>query len=69
MPEPEPRSELAPWLTDFIAQESQPVKVDEWVSRTASAIDAEIPAVRHDAELQSDVATAIREHWTTFLSD
>jgi len=68
VPEPEPRAELAPWLADFIAQESQTLKVDQWVGRTAAAIDAEIAAVRHDAELQADVATAIREHWTTFLS-
>lgn len=56
------------WVEAFIARESQPEVVDQWVDRIDEQIFAEHPDIAADAVLLRLIRTSTRTHWLAFLS-
>ncbi len=65
---PPPTPAVETWLPGFVAAETQPAMIEQWVDRTTSAIVAALPATRKDAGLADVVRRAVREQWLAFLA-
>lgn len=61
--------DVTPWLATFIAEESQPDRVEAWVDRTRVAITRDMPELTAYDDLPRVLSEAIREHWRAFLAD
>lgn len=66
---PAPPAHLAAWFPGFVAAESQPDMVDQWVARTRTAIQTELPQLAQHPSLTDVLDDAVREHWLAFLAE
>ncbi|HSV41432.1 MAG TPA: helix-turn-helix domain-containing protein [Nocardioidaceae bacterium] len=60
---------LEAWLAGFVADESQPHKIDEWTDRISTPILDESPELVDDLVLARSVQAAVRAHWVSFLAN
>ncbi len=63
------RSDLAPWLLAYVAEQAQPAQVDAWVERVTASILREMPEVTLVEGLTDELRVTVREHWMAFLGD
>ncbi|MEZ0579047.1 PucR family transcriptional regulator [Nocardioides sp. MH1] len=63
------RPAIDAWIADFVARESAPGAVEDWVGRVAAATLAANPDIDDDPALARAVAETVRAQWLAFLAD